>query len=151
MPAVISRAGKPDPFPEHSSLENTSRSNGHDVMATKVEGAFVRHLHMDTNGVFPVLGSHLIIRQRNGHVPLGSGDLDVNPKGVDHQSTTKRKVRLLLIEPFEMPNAGGEVTAAPELPSAGCSLADACAAHLIREIAGRARGRAQATFRTGRS
>ena len=86
--------------------------NGHDVMVVKVKGEFTWHSHPDTDDFFLVLKGRLQIKLRDGDVVLGTGELYVVPKGVEHCPVAEEETHLLLIEPAGLPNTGNAATAA---------------------------------------
>ena len=83
-------------------------------MVVKVQGEFVWHKHNDTDDFFLVLEGRLIIRLRDRNVVLGSGELYVVPRGIEHQTFAEEETHLLLIEPTGTPNTGDKATAAPQ-------------------------------------
>lgn len=97
---------------DHWSPRVVARSNGHEVMVVKAQGAFTWHAHPDTDDVFLVLKGRLVIRLRDGDVTLGPGELFVVPRGVEHCPVAEEEVHLLLIEPEGTPNTGDPATAA---------------------------------------
>ena len=99
-------------FSEHWQPRTVAEFNGHDVMVVKVQGEFIWHKHDDTDDLFLVLKGHLTIELRDREVHLGTGELFVVPKGVEHRPVAKEEVHLLLIEPSGTPNTGDPATAA---------------------------------------
>jgi mannose-6-phosphate isomerase-like protein (cupin superfamily) len=112
MPSAISPAEKLHAFSDLWSPKIIAQFNGHDVMVVKVKGEFVWHSHRDTDDFFLVLKGNLTIQLRDGAVRLGSGDLYVVPKGVEHRPVAEEEAHLLLIEPHGTPNTGDPATAA---------------------------------------
>ncbi len=53
------------------------------------------------------------IELRDGTVELGSGELFVVPKGVEHCPVADEETHVLLIEPTGTPNTGDPQTAEP--------------------------------------
>jgi mannose-6-phosphate isomerase-like protein (cupin superfamily) len=74
--------------------------------------AVAGHKHDDTDDFFLVLKGRLVIELRDRSVSLGTGELFVVPKGVEHRPVAKEEVHLLLIEPSGTPNTGDLATAA---------------------------------------
>ncbi len=62
---------------------------------------------------FLILKGRLTIGLRDREVVLGSGELFVVPRGVEHQPFAEEETHLLLIEPGGTPNTGNPATAAP--------------------------------------
>ena len=88
--------------------------NDYQFKLAKIQGDFVWHDHKDTDETFIVLEGTLRIDFRDGHVTLGSGEMFVVPKGVEHKPYAAAEVRILLVEPRGVRNTGdegGELTA----------------------------------------
>ena len=100
-------------FSEHWSPRTVTQFNNCDVMVVKVKGEFVWHKHDDTDDFFLVLKGVLDIQLRDRTITLGSGQMYVVPKGVEHRPVAREEVHLLLIEPAGTPNTGNAATAAP--------------------------------------
>lgn len=112
---AIDLAKKLATFSEHWSPKIVAEFNGHDVTVVKVVGEFVWHSHADTDDFFMVLDGSLKIEMKDGDVTLNSGDLYVDPKGVEHRPVAKEEAHLLLIERRGTPNTGDEATAAAKV------------------------------------
>ena len=84
-------------FKEHWSPKSVASFNDHDVMVVKVLGEFNWHKHDDTDDFFLVLSGALTIRFRDEHVVLGPGERYEIPRGVDHCTSDREEVHLLLI------------------------------------------------------
>jgi len=102
-------------FTDHWSPKVVASFNGHDVMVVKVKGEFVWHSHPDTDDFFLVLKGRLTIQLRDGNVTLGSGDLYIVPKRIEHCPVAEEETHLLLIEPVGTPNTGDAATAAAKV------------------------------------
>ena len=92
--------------------------NDYQFKVVRIEGEFIWHSHAETDETFLVLDGNLRIDFREGHVLLGSGELYVVPKGVEHKPYAEHEVKLLLIEPRGVLNTGhegGERTAQNDL------------------------------------
>jgi mannose-6-phosphate isomerase-like protein (cupin superfamily) len=99
-------------FSDHWAPKVIADYNGNDVCLVRVEGEFVWHSHEDTDDLFLVLDGELDIELRDRTVTLGSGELFVVPRGIEHRPCARRgEVKLLLIEPKGTPNTGDEATA----------------------------------------
>jgi mannose-6-phosphate isomerase-like protein (cupin superfamily) len=110
--AVVNLETRLAKFSDHWAPKIVARFNGHDVMVVKLQGEFVWHSHADTDDFFLVLKGNLTIQLRDGDVHLGSGDLYIVPKGVEHRPVAAEEVHLLLLEPTGTPNTGDPATAA---------------------------------------
>ena len=100
-------------FSDYFAPRTVAEFNGHDVMVTKLKGAFIWHKHDDTDDFFLVLQGTLDIELRDRTVTLGPGEMYVVPRGVEHRPVARDEVHLLLIEPTGTPNTGDPRTAAP--------------------------------------
>jgi len=80
--------------------------NDYDIRVVKTKGEFTRHSHPETDEVFLVLSGSLTIRLDDGEVTLGSGQLYVVPRGVQHQPVSSDGAEVVLIEPGETVNTG---------------------------------------------
>ena len=112
MAAAVSLAQKLSTFTDLWSPKIVSRFNGHDIMVVKVKGEFNWHSHADTDDFFLVLKGSIVIRQRDGDIRLGAGDLYVVPQGIEHCPVAEEEAHLLLIEKMGTPNTGDPATAA---------------------------------------
>ncbi len=101
-------------FDEHWSPRVITEMNDYQFKLVKLEGEFVWHDHADTDETFVVLEGKLRIEFRDGAVELGTGEMYVVPKGVEHKPCADEEVKVLLIEPRGVVNtgdSGGELTA----------------------------------------
>jgi mannose-6-phosphate isomerase-like protein (cupin superfamily) len=101
-------------FSEHYSPRVIAEMNNYQFKLVKVRGEFVWHDHKDTDEVFLVLDGNLRIDFRDGFVELGSGEMFVVPRGVEHKPFAEQEANIMLIEPRGVVNtgeAGGELTA----------------------------------------
>lgn len=110
---VVRLADALDSVGEEYAPRTVGTFNGNDIMVVKALGEFVWHAHDDTDDLFLVLKGQLEIRMRDRHVTLGSGDLFIVPRGVEHQPYAAEETHLLLIEPAGTPNTGDPATAQP--------------------------------------
>jgi mannose-6-phosphate isomerase-like protein (cupin superfamily) len=89
-----------------------ARYNDNEVRLVKVEGEFIWHQHPDTDELFLVLDGALDIELRDRIVTLEPGELFVVPRGTEHRPCARKgEVKLLLIDPKDMPNTGDPATA----------------------------------------
>src|SRR4051812_9325037 len=101
-------------FAEHWQPKVVAEMNDYQFKLVKLQGDFVWHDHQDTDEAFIVLEGRLRIDFRDGAVLVSAGEMFVVPKGVEHKPFAEAEVKLLLIEPRDVPNtgeAGGERTA----------------------------------------
>ncbi|MGE6742362.1 cupin domain-containing protein [Allorhizobium pseudoryzae] len=88
--------------------------NDYQFKVVRIAGDFIWHDHPDTDETFIVLSGQLRIDFRDGAVSIGSGEMFVVPKGIEHKPYAETEVQLLLIEPRGVLNtghAGGDRTA----------------------------------------
>jgi mannose-6-phosphate isomerase-like protein (cupin superfamily) len=82
-----------------------ARYNDNEVRLVKVEGEFIWHQHADTDGT-------LEIELRDRIVTLTAGELFVVPRATEHRPCARKgEVKLLLIDPKDLPNTGDPATA----------------------------------------
>ena len=99
-------------FSDHWAPRIVARYNDHEVRLVKVDGEFIWHSHDDTDELFLVLEGKLDMDFRDRTVTLNPGELIVVPKGTEHRPAARHgEVKLLLIDPRDMPNTGDPATA----------------------------------------
>jgi len=99
-------------FSDHWAPRIVARYNDNEVRLVKVEGEFVWHQHPDADELFLVLDGTLDIELRDRTVTLAAGELFVVPRGTEHRPCARNgEVKLLLIDPKDMPNTGDPATA----------------------------------------
>ncbi|UCJ18888.1 cupin domain-containing protein [Pseudomonas sp. MM211] len=103
---------------DHWSPRVVAEMNDYQFKVVRLQGDFIWHSHAETDEAFFVLDGQLRLDFRDGQVTLGSGELYVVPKGVEHKPYAEREVKLMLIEPRGVLNTGeegGERTAINDL------------------------------------
>lgn len=99
-------------FAEHWAPKIVARYNDNEVRLVKVEGEFNWHLHEDTDELFLVLEGSLEMEFRDHTQVLEAGELLVVARGTEHRPCARNgEVKLLLIDPKELPNTGDMSTA----------------------------------------
>jgi mannose-6-phosphate isomerase-like protein (cupin superfamily) len=99
-------------FSDHWAPRIVARYNDNEVRLVKVEGEFIWHQHDDTDELFLVLDGVLEMELRDRTVTLEPGDLFVVPRGTEHRPCARSgEVKLLLIDPEDLPNTGDPATA----------------------------------------
>ena len=93
-------------FAEQWQPKVIAEMNDYQFKIVKLEGDFVWHHHADTDETFIVIEGELRIDFRDGAVEIGTGEMFVVPKGVEHKPFAEREVKLLLIEPRGVMNTG---------------------------------------------
>ena len=112
MAGKVSLAEKLATFSEHWAPRIVARYNDNEVRLVKADGEFIWHRHDDTDELFLVLDGTLDIELRDGTVTLGPGELYVVPRGTEHRPCARNgEVRMLLIDPADLPNTGDSATA----------------------------------------
>jgi mannose-6-phosphate isomerase-like protein (cupin superfamily) len=105
-PEVINLTGKLSLFTEHWSPKIIARMNDHHFKLVKLSGEFVWHDHTDTDEVFFVLEGEMTIDFRDGAAVLGTGEMIVIPKGVEHRPRADTECRVMLVESIGTVNTG---------------------------------------------
>ena len=99
-------------FSDHWAPRIVARYNDHEVRLVKVEGEFIRHKHDETDELFLIPEGEFDLDFRDRTVTLQPGELIVVPKGAEHRPAARRgEVKLLLMDPRDMPNTGDPATA----------------------------------------
>jgi mannose-6-phosphate isomerase-like protein (cupin superfamily) len=103
---------KLDSFSDHWAPRIVARYNENEVRLVRVQGEFIWHQHDDTDELFLVLDGTLEMELRDRTVTLEPGELFVVPKGTEHRPCARNgEVKLLLIDPKDLPNTGDPKTA----------------------------------------
>jgi mannose-6-phosphate isomerase-like protein (cupin superfamily) len=105
----INLARKLDAFSDHWAPKVIAQMNDYQVKLVKFEGEFVWHAHADTDEVFLVLAGAMTIHFRDQDVSVGSGELFVVPRGVEHKTSATAECHALIIEPAGTINTGDVV------------------------------------------
>ena len=99
-------------FSDHWAPRIVARYNDNEVRLVKVEGEFIWHSHEDTDELFLILDGTLDMELRDRTVTLNAGELFVVPRGTEHRPCARNgEVKLLLIDPTDLPNTGDPATA----------------------------------------
>ena len=108
----VNIADKLATFSDQWAPRIVARYNDNEVRLVKVEGEFIWHRHPDTDELFLILDGELDMEFRDRTVTLRAGELIVVPKGTEHRPCARKgEVRMLLIDPKDMPNTGDPATA----------------------------------------
>jgi len=112
MADKVNLAEKLDSFTDQWAPRIVARYNDNEVRLVRVEGEFVWHQHDDTNELFLILDGVLDIELRDRIVQLKPGELFVVPRATEHRPCARNgEVKLLLIDPKDLPNTGDPATA----------------------------------------
>ncbi|ACY14005.1 cupin domain-containing protein [Haliangium ochraceum] len=80
--------------------------NDYQIKLVKLNGEFVWHKHANTDELFLVLAGAMFIEFRDGVVQLGTGEMCVVPRGVEHRPYAEDECHALLLEPRGVVNTG---------------------------------------------
>jgi len=112
MAEKVNIAAKLESFSDHWAPRIVARYNDNEVRLVRVEGEFIWHKHDDTDELFLVLEGELDMEFRDKVVALSPGELIVVPRGTEHRPCARKgEVKLLLMDPRDMPNTGDPATA----------------------------------------
>lgn len=112
MTDKVNLADKLSRFGDHWAPRIVARYNDNEVRLVKVEGEFIWHRHEGTDELFLVIEGELDMEFRERTVTLSPGELIVVPRGTEHRPCARKgEVKLLLIDPRDMPNTGDRATA----------------------------------------
>ena len=112
MSEVVDLHEKLSQFSDHWSPKVVARMNDYEVKVVKLQGEFTWHSHDDTDELFLVLDGELEMELRDRTVTLGPGELIVVPRGMEHRPCARKgEVKMLLMDPKDMPNTGNPQTA----------------------------------------
>lgn len=112
MTNKVNLGEKLNSFSEQWAPRIVARYNDHEVRLVRVEGEFIWHQHDDTDELFLILDGELEMEFRDRSEVLRQGELIVIPRGTEHRPCARKgEVKLLLIDPKDMPNTGDPATA----------------------------------------
>jgi mannose-6-phosphate isomerase-like protein (cupin superfamily) len=112
MADKVNLAEKLSSFSDHWAPRIVARYNDNEVRLVKVEGEFMWHQHDETDELFLVLEGQLDIELRDRTIELRPGELFVVPRGTEHRPCARQgEVKMLLMDPRDLPNTGDEATA----------------------------------------
>ena len=107
---VINFKNKFTKFTEHWLPRVIAEMNDYQFKLVKVDGEFVWHDHPDTDEVFIVIDGCLNIEFRDSLVTLGSGEMIVIPKGIEHKPSATSECKIMIVEPKGVINTGDSGT-----------------------------------------
>jgi mannose-6-phosphate isomerase-like protein (cupin superfamily) len=91
---------------DHWKPRVVAEMNDYQFKIVKILGDFVWHDHADTDETFIVLEGVLRIALRDREVTVRAGEMFVVQRGVEHKPYAEHEVRMMLIEPRGVVNAG---------------------------------------------
>jgi len=94
-------------FADTFSPKIIAELNGQLVMLVRCEGDKVPwHTHANEDELFLVVDGELEVREREGHVTLGPGEMYIVRRGVEHRVVPCGHVKLILFEPAGIEHTG---------------------------------------------
>lgn len=93
-------------FSDHWSPRVIAEMNDYQFKLAKLQGDFVWHSHAETDEVFIVLDGEMVLEFRDKEVPLGTGEMYVVPRGVEHRPVAMHECSVMLVEPRGVVNTG---------------------------------------------
>ncbi|MBT2471455.1 cupin domain-containing protein [Streptomyces sp. ISL-66] len=91
----------------HWEPKTILEANGLELKAVKVKGEFVWHNHPEGDELFIVVSGDLVIELKDrDSVRLGSGDMFVVPRGLDHRPVAEEECRILIMDAAGVVNTG---------------------------------------------
>ena len=93
-------------FQDHWTPKIIGELNDSYVKAVKVRGEFVWHDHPTEDELFFVVKGRLVIRLRDGEVPLEPGEFAIIPRGIEHLPVADEEAHVLLLESKTTVNTG---------------------------------------------
>ena len=94
-------------FSEQWTPKVIAEMNDYQFKLVKIEGEFVWHEHLDTDGAFIVIeGSMRIDFDDGSSVELDEGEMYVVPRGVRHRPCAESECKVMLVEPKGVVNTG---------------------------------------------
>ena len=111
-PTKVNLSEKLALFSDHWAPRIVGRFNDNEVRLVKASGDFQWHKHDDTDELFLVLEGQLVMEFRGSAQTLEAGEMIIVPRGVEHfPRVPEGEVKLLLMDPRDMPNTGDPATA----------------------------------------
>jgi mannose-6-phosphate isomerase-like protein (cupin superfamily) len=105
-------------FSERWAPKIVGTIDDYEVKIVKIAGDFVWHSHADADEMFLVVEGELRMDFRDRQVKVGSGEMIVVPKGVEHKPFAAAECKMMLLERRGVANTGdgpaGPRTRAPE-------------------------------------
>ncbi|HEX8139439.1 MAG TPA: cupin domain-containing protein [Pyrinomonadaceae bacterium] len=76
------------------------------VKLVKFQGEFVWHHHEQEDEMFLVVKGRMLMKLRDGDIPVGEGEFIIIPRGVEHMPVAEEEAHVLLFEPRSTLNTG---------------------------------------------
>ncbi len=106
MIAKVNLAEKFGRIREHWQPKIAGELNESFVKLVKFKGEFVWHHHQAEDELFLVVKGMMIMKVRDGDVPVGEGEFIIVPKGVEHMPVAEEEAWVILLEPKTTLNTG---------------------------------------------
>src|SRR5271156_2893545 len=90
---AINLAARFAKFDEQWAPKVIAEMNDYQFKIVKLQGDFIWHDHKDTDETFLVIEGDLRIDFRDGAVHIGTGEMFVVPKGVEHKPYAEHEVK----------------------------------------------------------
>jgi mannose-6-phosphate isomerase-like protein (cupin superfamily) len=82
-------------FEEHWAPKVVAEMNDYQFKVVKVQGDFIWHDHKNTDETFIVIEGDLRIDFRDGAVHLGTGEMVIVPRGVEHKALRRERGQII--------------------------------------------------------
>jgi len=116
MPEKINLEEKFALFKEHWQPRIVGAVNNMHVKVVKVQGEFIWHSHEVEDEMFFVTKGMMTMHFRDRTVDVGPGEFIIVPHTVEHMPTCEEETHIMLIEPMETINTGGEESDRTHIP-----------------------------------
>ena len=93
-------------FSEQWQPKIVAALNGQEVKLVKVQGVFPWHRHDDAEEMFLVWRGRFRVEFRDRVIVLGTGEMIVVPRGVEHRTAAEEEAEVILFEPAKTRNTG---------------------------------------------
>jgi len=108
MPDKINLDEKFALFSEQWSPKIVGQVNNMHVKLVKIGGEFIWHSHEVEDEMFFVTKGCMTMKFRDRDVVVNPGEFIIVPKGIEHMPACEEETFIMLIEPTETVNTGGE-------------------------------------------
>lgn len=106
MIAKVNLIEKFDRFREYWQPKIAGELNDSYVKLVKFKGEFVWHHHEAEDELFLVVKGKMLMKFRDGDVPVNEGEFIIVPKGVEHMPVAEEEVWVIFLEPKTTLNTG---------------------------------------------
>lgn len=106
---VVSLADAFAQFSDHWHPRIGGDINESQIKLAKFKGEFVWHHHEIEDELFLVVKGEMVMKLRDGDVPVREGEYLIIPRGVEHCPVAAEEVHVVLLEPRTTLNTGNVV------------------------------------------